>query len=139
MKYVLDTNVALKWVLPEPDSAKANNLRSEFQHGLHELLAPDVFPVECAHALTRAERQKIVQPGEAAKLLFAILGAGPTLHPYQPLLPRAVELSSQLHIGVYDCLYLALTEQEQCEMVTADAHLATAARGFQVVLLANVP
>jgi hypothetical protein len=26
MKYVLDANVALKWVLPEPDSPKAKQL-----------------------------------------------------------------------------------------------------------------
>ncbi len=139
MKYVLDTNVALKWVLPEPDSPKADALRGAFQEETHELLAPDVFPVECAHVLTRAERQKIIQPGQAAKYLFAILGAGPALHPYQPLLPRAVDISSQIRIGVYDCLYLALAEQEQCEVVTADVHLAKAATGFPVVLLGDLP
>ena len=35
----------------------------------------------------------------------------PALHPYLPLLPRAYELSSQARIGVYDCLYVALTER----------------------------
>ncbi len=29
MKYVLDSSVALKWVLPEPDSGKAIRLRDE--------------------------------------------------------------------------------------------------------------
>jgi hypothetical protein len=31
MKYVLDSNIALKWVLTEADSDKARLLRSEFQ------------------------------------------------------------------------------------------------------------
>jgi hypothetical protein len=31
MKYVLDSSVALKWVLPEADSAKAIRLRDEYK------------------------------------------------------------------------------------------------------------
>jgi len=63
MKYVIDSSVALKWVLPEPDSAKAIQLRNDFHHAVHELLAPDVFPIEIGHALTKAERQlRIARP-----------------------------------------------------------------------------
>jgi predicted nucleic acid-binding protein len=36
------------------------------------------------------------------------------------LLPRAVEVSIATRQAVYDCIYLALAEQEQCEMVSAD-------------------
>jgi predicted nucleic acid-binding protein len=57
MIYVLDSNVALKWVLPEADSDKALRFRADMQAGVHDLLAPDVFPVEVAHPLTRAERK----------------------------------------------------------------------------------
>jgi predicted nucleic acid-binding protein len=57
MRYVLDSSVAFKWVVPESDSDKAILLRDETRQGSHELLAPDVFPIEIAHALTRAERQ----------------------------------------------------------------------------------
>ena len=49
-------NIALKWVLPEPDSSTALQLLSDFAKGTHQLLAPDVFPV-VAHALTLADRQ----------------------------------------------------------------------------------
>lgn len=55
MKYVLDSNVALKTVLPEVDSARAIQLITAFKQGVHELVAPDIFPVEVGHALTRAE------------------------------------------------------------------------------------
>jgi len=50
MKYVLDSNISLKWVLTETDSDKARRLRSEFQNQINELLAPDVFPAEVAKA-----------------------------------------------------------------------------------------
>jgi predicted nucleic acid-binding protein len=56
MKYVLDSSVAFKWVVPEQFSDKAQLLRDDFRNTVHDLLAPDVFPAELAHALTRAER-----------------------------------------------------------------------------------
>lgn len=43
MKYVLDSGVALRWVLPGPHAAKALQLRMDFQNQIHELLAPEVF------------------------------------------------------------------------------------------------
>jgi hypothetical protein len=42
MKYVLDSNVAFKWRVPENDSDKANRLRDEFRNKRHELIAPAV-------------------------------------------------------------------------------------------------
>src|SRR4051794_8278881 len=108
MKAVLDSNVALKWVLTETDSPKALDLRAEFQRGVHELLSPDGFLAECSHALTRAERKGILKKGEAAAHLANILSSPADLHAYIPLLGRAVEISSDTRQGLYDCLYLAL-------------------------------
>jgi hypothetical protein len=62
MKYVLDSCVAVRWFLAELDSTKAIQLRDEFDQQIHDLLAPDVFPVEIAHALSRAERPGLIQP-----------------------------------------------------------------------------
>jgi hypothetical protein len=53
MKYVLDSAVGFKWAIVEKDTDKARKLRDEFCNGIFELLAPDVFPVEITHALTR--------------------------------------------------------------------------------------
>jgi len=60
----------------------------------------------------------------AANCLFLdILTTLPRLHPFQPLLLRAIDISSALRIGVYDCVYVALAELEQCALVTADDKL----------------
>jgi predicted nucleic acid-binding protein len=123
MKYVLDANVALKWVLVEPDSPKASQLRSDFQKGIHELLAPDVFEVEIAHALTRAERQGRIAVGQAAILWADVMSTPPRLERFGPLLPRAIAISSSMRVGVYDCLYVALAERAGCSLVTADDRL----------------
>src|SRR5882724_6203978 len=126
MKYVFDASVAVKCVLPEKDSPKAVRLLNAYRKTIHELVAPDTFPVEIAHALTRAERKKIIQPPQGAKRFAALMRARPVLHAYLPLLPRAFAISSTMRVGVYDCIYIALAEQENCELVTADAKLISA-------------
>jgi len=49
MKYVIDTSVAFKWVIAEADSDKAIRLRDDFCTAIHELLAPDLFPIHVPH------------------------------------------------------------------------------------------
>ena len=81
--------------------------------------------VEAAHAITRAERQKRITPAAGAKALTDIFNWRPDLVPYLPLLPRAYDISSQFRVGVYDCLYVALAQQEGCDLVTADTRLVS--------------
>ena len=128
MKYVLDSGVALKWVLPEVDSGKAIRLRDEYVKGIHELLAPDLFPAEIANGFASAERQKRIRTGESAIFLNDILSAAPALQNSSPFLLRAMEIAIATKQAVYDCLYVALAEAEGCELVTADDKLARSLR-----------
>ncbi len=141
MRYVLDSSVALKWVLPEADSAKAIRLRDEYSSGLHELLAPDIFPSEIANGLVSAERQKRIRTGESAIFLTDILSAAPALHHSSPLLIRAMEIAISTKQAVYDCIYLALAEAEGCEWVTADDQFARRLRTSYpfIVSLVSLP
>jgi predicted nucleic acid-binding protein len=141
MKYVLDSSVAIKWVLPEADSAKAVRLRDEYKAGLHELIAPDVFLAEVANALAMAERQRRIKTGESAVFLHDIVITSPALFPTSPLLLRAIALAISTGRAVYDCVYLALAEVEACELVTADDQFARGLRpAFPfVVSLAAMP
>ena len=123
MKYIIDSSVAFKWVVPEIDSDKADDLRTEYLLGLHEFHAPDIFPIELAHALTRAERQLRIVVGQARSHLVDVFTTAPKIQTYRPFLDRAVEISSQMRVGVYDCVYVALAEHEGCELVTGDDKL----------------
>jgi predicted nucleic acid-binding protein len=123
MKYVLDASVALKWVLPEADSHKADALRDGFERQAYDFLAPDVFPAEVGHAITKAERRRLIAPAEGSHLLSDILATLPQLVPSLPLVPEAYALSSAARISFYDCLYIALAEREGCQFITADVRL----------------
>jgi predicted nucleic acid-binding protein len=141
MKYVLDSNVALKWVLPENDSAKAIRIRDEFLNGSHELLAPDVFVGEIGHSLTRLERRGLILPVDAARKFSDVLASLPQIHSSLPISTRAYDIASQARHGFYDCLYVSLAEREGCELLTADAKLITnlqAAFPF-IISLASLP
>ena len=137
MKYVLDASVALKWVLFEADSPAANKFRDGFKQQIHDLLAPDTLPVEIAHALTRAERKGLIPKGQAAVLFSEVVTPAPDLRSHLALLPRAIDISSDLRVGVYDCLYVALAEREQCSVVTADQRMV-ALFPAQAVALASL-
>ena len=126
MRYVFDSNVAIKWVLPEADSPQALRLRDLARQGSIELCSPEIFAVEAAHALSRAERRGVIRPPNGAKHLADIMTHRPRLVPSLPLLSRAFEISSAFRIGVYDCLYVALAEREACELITADLRLVNA-------------
>ena len=106
MKYVLDSSVCAKWVLPEDLSDKSLILRDEFVQGIHELIAPDVLPVEIGHTLTRAERQGRISPVDGFALWSSVMANCPALHSSLSLMPRAYALSSLARVGIYDCLYL---------------------------------
>ncbi|MGH7136451.1 MAG: type II toxin-antitoxin system VapC family toxin [Pirellulales bacterium] len=138
MKYILDASVALKWVLSEADSPIANRLRDEFKQRIHELLAPDTLPVEIAHALTRAERKGLIPKGQAAVLFADVVTPAPDLRSHLDFLARAIDISSDARMGVYDCLYVALAEREQCLVVTADQRMI-ALFAAQTVALASLP
>jgi len=123
MRYVLDSSTALKWVLAEPDSSKALQLRDEFIRAVHDLLAPDIFQFEIGHALTRAERQRRILVGQASLFWADIMSTAPDLEPSGTLVPRALVLLSNFRIGLYDCLYIAVAERERCKLLTGDQRL----------------
>jgi predicted nucleic acid-binding protein len=139
MKYALDVNVALKWVLNEIESPKALRPRDEWRARIHELIAPDVFPFEAAHALTRAERRRLI--ADAPQFWGEIMADCPQLFPSLPLAQRALAISRQARIGFYDCLYVALAEREGCELATADTRMvATLKPTFPFIInLASLP
>jgi predicted nucleic acid-binding protein len=123
MTYVIDSSVAFKWAVAELHQDKALLLRADFSNALCDLIAPDFFHAEVAHALTRAERQGRITAGEALGLWTDVMSTAPQFHPSLPMIPRAIDLSSQLRIGVYDCVYIAQAEQAKCDFITADDKL----------------
>lgn len=80
MKYVIDSSVAFKWSVKEVDSDKADAILNDYLASIHELHAPDFFPVELAHSFTRAERQRRITQTDGALFFKTQLNTLPVLH-----------------------------------------------------------
>jgi len=121
MRYVVDASVGLKWVMNEKDAPTALRIRNEFRQTLHELIAPDVYVLEVAHGLAKAERKAIVP--DCGILWLELMADCPEIFPSIPLMKRALQIARKAKIAVYDCVYVALGEIEGCEVLTADERL----------------
>jgi predicted nucleic acid-binding protein len=121
MTVVVDASVALKWVIPEVLSDRAETLRGRADR----LLAPDLLLPEAANALWKKLIRREITAREAAQALDLLMASGLDVRPSGPLLGRALELARRLRHPVYDCVYLALAQGEDATLVTADQRLLT--------------
>ncbi|MBD2775724.1 type II toxin-antitoxin system VapC family toxin [Iningainema tapete] len=115
-QFVVDANVAIKWVVPEIYSDGALRLRNVN----YTLLVPDFFFPEIGNILWKRVRRGETTLENAQKDLTALMGLSLELHPSLLLMPQALEIGVRIQQAVYDCVYLALAVTHGCQMVTAD-------------------
>lgn len=123
---VVDTSVALKWVLHEGDSPLAEALLNDwFEHDI-TIVAPSLLAYEITNALyqkTRKGEIDLHQTKEALKALD-LLGISFNFPGDFTLSERALELASRFSLpATYDAHYLALAEQLACDLWTADTRM----------------
>lgn len=132
---VVDTSVAVKWVLAEADSATAHALLAEWTANGVSMLAPALFAYEVTNVLRQQIRKGILTLDEAKLALVGMSTLGPALaastSPQDVLTAstRALELAHQFGLpAAYDAHYLALAEREGCDYWTADQRLWNAVK-----------
>lgn len=129
---VVDTSIALKWVLVEPDSPVARGLLAEWIDKGTIILAPKLLAYEVSNSLYRKARKGEITL-DAAKLgLTKILTTGLELDSSDSsvLSIRAMEIADRFDLpATYDAHYVALAEREKCELWTADTKMWRAVQG----------
>lgn len=88
------------------------------------LQAPELIDAELLSVLHRLVLADKLQEAHALQALATANRLGLRRHPSRALWPRAWELRSSL--SAYDALYVALAEQLDAPLLTADARLARA-------------
>jgi predicted nucleic acid-binding protein len=124
MTLVVDASVAAKWVLPEPDSPRAEALRRIE----NELIAPVLILAEIGNAIWKRTRKQELTAARAVESIGTATALIDRLHGLEPLVARATEIAVSLDHSIYDCFYLALAERERVGLATADTRLASLAR-----------
>jgi predicted nucleic acid-binding protein len=118
---IIDANIALKWVLPEPESAAALALAVR-----PDLAVPSHFYLEVAHVLTKLARRGVVTR-VAARANIAVIRTAPLrVEDSLALLDSALDLALRLNLTSADCLYLALAVKDGDVLVTNDLALRRA-------------
>lgn len=126
-RVVVDTSLALKWVVQEDDSAAANVLLADWIAQGISVLAPSLMAYEIANALHQRVRKADLTPEDAERALTQLYSTGinfrwpRTASVAIALSVKALEIARAFGLGpAYDTQFLSLAEHEDCEYWTAD-------------------
>ena len=125
----MDASVACKWILPsadEPYSKHALELLDRYALKEIQILVPDLFWAEIGNVLWKAVRTHRITIEDARIGLQKVTGCNFPTVPSLSLLTRAFEIASTFGRSFYDCLYVALAESSDAELITADEKLVNA-------------
>ncbi len=129
---VVDASIAIKWVLEEPDSDRADALLAEWVNMGKLILAPDLLAYEITNALYRKVRKGEITL-ERAKEAITEISLTEIEFDFSSdlaLSRQAIELANRFNLpATYDSHYIALAERESCELWTADLRMWNTVKG----------
>ena len=125
---LVDASLAVKWVIPEADSDRADRLWADAAHARRPVLSAPHFPGEVANAIYQRARstdpaKHLGYPGAEEALERFLTYAVELSNP--PGLIRAAFTFAHAHglVGVYDALDVVLAQRLNVELWTADERL----------------
>jgi len=119
---VVDTSVAIKWLVAESGSDEATRLIGS------DMIAPDLLLAEVGSTAWKKWRRNEIGAEHAASMP-ANVALFVRLVESRPLADTALAIALELAHPVYDRYFLAVAELSGRRLVTADRRLAEACRG----------
>ena len=123
---VVDASIAIKWVLEESDSDRAEALLIEWNDKGISIYAPNLLVYEITNALYRKVRKGEITL-DRAKEALADISLAEIDFDFSidfALSTRAMELANHFSLpATYDSHYLALAELKDCPLWTADTRM----------------
>ena len=119
-KKVVDASVIVKWFVQEQFSDKVVGLMDKHAKGEVLLIAPELLFIEVLNAL----RYKKVNNSFLSNVNKTLWNAQFKIIPLNDsLLQTALAISLKEGLTIYDSVYVAIAEAENCQMITADKEL----------------
>jgi predicted nucleic acid-binding protein len=125
-RLVIDSSVAVKWVIDEPYSSEALRVLDGYQNGDLALLAPDLIYAEVGNVVWKKQMFQGLSEAGAAAAIEAFRDVSFEITSSADLLDDAYRLAVAHQRSVYDSVYLALGAREGCRLITADEKLLNA-------------
>ena len=117
---VVDSGIAVKWFVREDDSPKALQILKEYRSEDLWFLSPDLIYAEFGNVIWKKQIFQGLDPKDADFAISEFKKISFTLTPITLLFDDAYKIAVKYKRTFYDSLYLALSERENCEFVTAD-------------------
>lgn len=131
MRFVLDTSVAMRWVLGG-GMPRETKLASDVLASLKAATAvvPGLFWFEVTSVLRQSEKAGVLVEADIEAFIAALLGADIATETSEPqrALRAALELARRHNLSPYDAAFLELALRQALPLATLDAGLSRAAR-----------
>ncbi len=123
-RVVVDSNVMIKWFIPEDYSEQALALCSDYLMGSIDIVAPMYSLLEFSNALRKYYVRGIIGVNEVFKIMKLLYEMKIEFMDIdEGLLREALKYSLENHIVVYDAYYIILAYKLDTVLYTADEKL----------------
>ncbi len=123
-KVIIDSNVIVKWFIPEDYSEQAKLLRNDHLMGYVEATAPIYALLEVYSALRKYLIRGVINEKELNKITDLLYEVGIRfIGITKELLDKAIRYSIEKHVTIYDAYYIVLAYELDTVVYTADEKL----------------
>ena len=135
MAFVLDSSVALAWLLPDEDSTAADALADRLEG--EAAVVPAIWRLEVGNALLTARRRKRLADRDLERLVAAMIDLPIEQEGFldDGALSKVMALARKLGMTSYDATYLELAQRRRIPLATLDARLREASATAGVAVL----
>lgn len=135
MPFILDSSVALAWLLPDEGSDALDLLADRLEQDSAQV--PGIWPLEVGNALLVAQRRGRIKDGELGRML-ALLDRLPIeidCEGSKAGVLAIAQLAKQLGLTTYDAAYVELAHRRGLPLATLDQRLRAACDAMHVQVL----
>ncbi|ABN69780.1 conserved hypothetical protein [Staphylothermus marinus F1] len=123
-RVVADSNVLVKWFIPEEYSEYAKLMRDNHLLGRIEVVAPIYALLEIYNALTKYYIRKILDREKLSKIIHLLHESRINfINIERTILDKALKYSLENHVTIYDAYYIVLAYELKTITYTADEKL----------------
>ena len=124
---VIDSSALIKYIVKEPGWRRVQDFISA------GCITVDLALKELGNALWKRVMRKELDESLATKLMNTILTRRIVrIYPQEPLLVKALKLSTDISLPIYDAIYIVLARELKSELITSDVEQAKKAEKIGV-------
>ena len=135
MPFVLDSSVALAWVLPDEANPTLDLLCDRLTNDV--ALVPPVWPLEIGNVLLVAVKRGRLKPREVSQLVTELRALPLEIDTAstEQALEATLALAQKYDLTTYDASYLELAKRRDLPLATLDTRLRQASLSAKITLL----